>query len=169
MKRLCISSCLALALLPGCASYSGSSLVAGRSTAAEVEALMGNPAERVETPGGGSVLYYPRGPFGRVTYAVVLGADGTVLAVEQRLTDANIAKLVLGTTTVREVRELFGPPSMARRFPRLQRDIWEYPIGDMAMPFVLYVQFSYDDGIVREVFKLKDYSAERPSGRGRRH
>jgi len=168
MKTLCIATCLAMALLQGCASYSGSSLIAGKSTAAEVEALMGNPAQRIETPGGGSVLYYPRGPFGRVTYAVVLGADGTVQAVEQRLTDENIAKLVLGTTTTKEARELFGPPSMVRRFPRLQRDIWEYPMGEMSMPYILYVQSSYD-GIVREAFKLKDYSAEPPSGRGKRH
>lgn len=163
MKTLCIATYLAVGLLSGCASYSGSSLVAGKSTAAEVESLMGKPAERVETPGGGAVLYYPRGPAGRETYAVVLGADGKVQAVEQRLTDANIAKLVVGTTTTKEVRELFGPPSRTARFPRLQRDVWEYPMDPISMPFLLLVQFS-SDGIVREVFKMKDYSAEPPSG-----
>ncbi|MBK5104884.1 MAG: outer membrane protein assembly factor BamE, partial [Burkholderiales bacterium] len=101
MKTLCIATCLAAGLLAGCASYSGSSLVAGKSTAAEAEALMGKPAERIEKPDGGSVLYYPRGPAGRETYAVLIGADGKVQAVEQRLTDGNIAKLVLGTTTAR--------------------------------------------------------------------
>jgi hypothetical protein len=168
MKTLCIAISLAVALLAGCASYSGSSLVVGKSTAADVESLMGKPAERVETLGGGSVFYYPRGPFGRETYAVVLGADEKVQAVEQRLTDANIAKLVVGTSTTKEVRELFGPPSMTTRFPRLKRDVWGYPMDNIAMPYVLYVQFSVD-GIVREVFKMKDYSAEPPSGRGRRH
>jgi hypothetical protein len=165
MNTQCIATCLAAALLSGCASYSGSSLVAGKSTAAEVEALMGKPAERVEKPGGGSVLYYPRGPVGRETYAVSIGADGKVQAVEQRLTDANIARLVLGTTTVREVRELFGPPPTTTRLPRLQRDVWEYPMDPISMPYLLLVQFSYD-GIVREVFKMKDYSAEPPSGSG---
>jgi hypothetical protein len=165
MKILCVATFLAACLLSGCASYSGSSLVAGKSTAAEVEALMGKPAERIEKPGGGSVFYYPRGPAGRVTYAVSLGADGKVQAVEQRLTDANIAKLVRGTTTAREVRELFGPPSTTGRLPRLERDVWEYPMDNIAMPYVLYVQFSAD-GIVREVFKMKDYSAEPPSGAG---
>src|SRR5450759_815116 len=89
MKTLCVATSLAACLISGCASYSGSSLVAGKSTAAEVEALMGQPADRVEKPGGGSALYYPRGPFGRETYVVSLGADGKVQAVEQRLTDAN--------------------------------------------------------------------------------
>ena len=40
MKTHCAAICLATALLSGCASYSGSSLVAGQSTAAEVEAHM---------------------------------------------------------------------------------------------------------------------------------
>lgn len=165
MKTLCIATYLATALFSGCASYSGQGLVAGKSTAAEVEALMGQPAERVAKSDGGSVLYYPRGPFGRETYAVSIGADGKVQAVEQRLTDANIAKLVLGTTTAREVRELFGPPSTTQRLPRLPRDVWEYPMDNIAMPYLLLVQFS-PDGIVREVFKVKDYNTEPPSGSG---
>jgi hypothetical protein len=165
MKTVYVATCLAAGLLSGCASYSGQGLVAGKSTAAEVEALMGKPAERVEKPGGGSVLYYPRGPFGRETYAVTLGANGKVQAVEQRLTDANIAKLVAGTTTAREVRELLGPPSATTRLPRLPRDVWEYPMDNIAMPYLLLVQFS-PDGIVREVFKVKDYNTEPPSGSG---
>jgi hypothetical protein len=165
MKTLCVATCLAAGLFSGCASYSASSLVAGKSTAAEVEALMGKPAERVETPGGGSVLYYPRGPAGRETYAVSIGADGKVRAVEQRLTDANIARLVPGTTTAREVRELFGPPPTTQRLPRLQRDVWEYPMDNGAMPRLLLVQFS-PDGIVREVFNMIDFAAQPPGGGG---
>jgi hypothetical protein len=165
MNTQCVATCLAAALLSACASYSGSSLVAGKSTAAEVEALMGKPSERFEKPGGGSVLFYPRGPAGRETYAVSIGVDGKVQAVEQRLTDANIARLVLGTTIAREVRELFGPPATTTRFPRLERDVWEYHMDPISMPYLLLVQFS-DDGIVREVFKIKDYSAEPPSGSG---
>jgi len=163
MKILCLAACVVAGLVSGCASYSGSSLVAGKSTAADVEVLMGKPAERAERPGGGSVLYYPRGPAGRETYAVSIGADGKVQAVEQRLTDANIARLVRGTTAAREVREIFGPPSTTGRLPRLEREVWEYPMDSISMPYVLLVQFSYD-GIVREVFKMRDYSAEPPSG-----
>jgi hypothetical protein len=165
MKTLYVAAFLAACLSAGCASYSGSSLVAGKSTAAEAEALMGKPALRVEKPEGGSVLYYPRGPYGRETYAVLIGADGRVQAVEQRLTDANIAKLVLGTTTAREVRELFGPPPLTSPLRRLQREVWEYPMDTVEMPYVLYVQLS-SDGIVREAFKIKDYAAEPPSGPG---
>ena len=166
MKATCISICLAAALIAGCASYSGKGLIPGTSTAADVEALMGRPAERIAKPDGSSVLYYPHAPVGRETYAVSIGADGKVQAVEQRLTDANIAKLVLGTTTAREVRELFGSPWKTTNFSRLQRDVWEYPMDPVAMPYILYVQFS-SDGIVREAFKLRDYITERPSGKDR--
>ena len=165
MKATCISICLAAALIAGCASYSGKGLIPGTSTAADVEALMGRPAERIAKPDGSSVLYYPHAPVGRETYAVSIGADGKVQAVEQRLTDANIARLVRGTTTAREVRELFGPPPITTRLPRLQREVWEYPMDNIAMPYLLLVQFS-GDGIVREVFKMKDYAAEPPSGKG---
>lgn len=163
MKTRFLAACVAACLVSACASYSGSSLVAGKSTAADVEVLMGKPAERVDRPGGGSVLYYPRGPAGRETYAVSIGADGRVQSVEQRLTDANIARLVRGTTAAREVREIFGPPSTTGRLPRLEREVWEYLMDSISMPYVLLVQFSYD-GIVREVFKMRDYSAEPPSG-----
>jgi hypothetical protein len=165
---MCISACLAAALIAGCASYSGRGLVPGTSTDADVEALMGRPAERFSKPDGSSVLFYPHAPVGRETYAVTIGADGKVRAVEQRLTDANIARLVLGATTAQEVRELFGSPWRTTRYARLERDVWEYPMDPVAMPYILYVQFS-SDGIVREAFKLKDYVAERPSGRGRHH
>ena len=39
------------------------------------------------------------------------------------------------------------------------------PMDNIAMLYVLYVQFSAD-GIVRELYKMKDYSAEPPSGPG---
>ena len=155
---------LALSLF-GCASYDGRGLVPYKSTAAEVEATMGRPAARVMKPDGGSVLYYPRGPGGRHSYAVLLGPDGRLQAIEQRLTDANIAKILLGTTTAREVRELLGPPPTISNLPRLERDVWEYKMGDNTLPFVLWVQFSAD-GIVREVFKAKDFDVEAASGSG---
>jgi len=165
--RSIYSGLFAATLLAGCASYSGSGLVVGESTGAQVEALMGQPAERAVKPDGGSVLYYPRGPAGRDTFAVLLGADGKLQAIEQRLTDANIAKIVLGTTTAAKVRELFGPSLIHSSLPRLERDVWEYRMGDRAMPYVLWVQFSAD-GIVREVIKMREPESEGRSSRGRR-
>lgn len=162
-----LAGLLASALLAGCASFSDSGLVAGKSTGADVEAMFGRPAERVVTPDGGSVLYYPRGPQGRTTYAVVLGAEGRLQAIEQRLTDENIAKITVGTTTAQQVRELLGPSLIHSSLPRLGRDVWEYKMGDRALPYVLWVQFSAD-GIAREVIKMTD-ELDRGSDRGHGH
>jgi len=153
--RSIFSGLLAATLLAGCASYSGSGLVVGKSTGTEVEASMGRPAERLTKPDGGSVLYYPRGPAGRDTFAVLLGADGKLRAIEQRLTDEYFAKIVPGTTTAAQVRELIGPSMIHSSLTWQKRDVWEYYIGDYVHPFILYVQFSAD-GIVREVVRVRD-------------
>jgi outer membrane protein assembly factor BamE (lipoprotein component of BamABCDE complex) len=153
---LSIAACAALLLLSACASYSGSSLVAGKSTASDVEQLMGPPAEKIGEPSGDSVWFYPRGPYGRHTYAVRVAPDGVVRSVEQRLTMENLSKLVAGETAAKDVRALFGPPSRAFRSDRQQRDIWEYPMKNQVdVDHTLIVQFSYD-GIVREAMLLRD-------------
>ena len=164
--RSILAGLLVTALLAGCASYSGIGLVAGASTGADVEALMGQPAESLARPDGGRVLYYPRGPLGRDMFAVLLGVDGRLQAVEQRLTDANIAKIVLGTTTAAQVRELLGPSLIHSSLPGLERNVWGYRMGDRVLPYILWVQFS-PDGIVREVIKLRENERDDTGGRGR--
>jgi hypothetical protein len=151
------------ALLAGCVSYSGYGLVAGTATAADVEAKMGKPAEVLSQPDGSRVLYYPRGPGGLDSFAVLLGADGKLQAIEQRLTDENLAKIVAGTTTAPQVRALLGPSTTKSRMPRQARDVWEYRMGDNATPYLLWVQFS-NDGIVREVIKLPELNGASGAG-----
>ncbi len=164
MSKLVVLA-LAAGLLGGCASYDGRGLQPGRSTGAEVEALMGPPAERRTIDGRESVLYFPRGPLGRHTYAATIGPDGALRSIEQVLTQSNVDKLVAGITTRRDVRELFGPPSEISRLPRQAREVWEYKWLHYDERRVLWVQFS-DDGIVREVINMRDYAADRVS-RGR--
>ena len=117
----------AVIVVSGCASFDGSSLVAGKSAAAEVEALMGAPAERVASADGGQVLYYPRQPAGRRTFVVSIGADGVMRSIEQRLAQEHFGKLAAGTSTANEVRELLGPPVRVVRMERVERDVWDYP------------------------------------------
>lgn len=154
-KRILIA---AAALAAGCttASYDGRGLVAGKSDAKEVEALMGQPAERIGTAGGDSVWFYPRNPGGLHTFAVRLDAQGIVREVDQRLTLDNLAKLAPGTSTAAQVREVLGPPWQVSRMARQQRDVWSYRMDNgLFVEHDLYVQFSFD-GIVREVLMLQD-------------
>jgi len=145
-----------LVVLAGCASYSGRGLVPGQSGAEEVEALMGPAAERRPGPGGETVRYYPRQPYGREMYAARIGPDGKLRAIEQRLTEANIARLTPGSSRADDVRDLFGPPYQVHAFARLARDVWTYKMyGGGYMPKDLYVQTS-GDGVVREVMMVDD-------------
>ena len=158
MRLLTLLAC-ALAFA-GCASFDGGSLVAGKSTTADVQALMGPPFERFEAAGGDSVWFYPRQPYGRRNFAVTVSADGVVRSVEQRLTEANLRYLIAGTTTVQQARELLGPPWLVTRNDRMQRNIWSYKMYNLVdIEHTLHVQFS-DDGLVREVLLLRDFYGE---------
>jgi hypothetical protein len=162
MQRLSIALLSAALLASACAGYSGSDLIAGKSTVTEIQASMGVPAEKLALPDGNSVWYYPRGPVGRQTFAVTLGPDGVLRGIDQRLTMANVAKLVQGRSTAKEVRELLGPPPTVRPFPRLQRYVWIYPMLLDEDPRILWVQFSSDD-IAREIIETHDDRAEAAS------
>ena len=158
--RVLTAGLLATALVAGCASYSGSTLVPGKSTAAEVESTMGAPADKVNAAGGEAVWFYPRGPAGRQTFAVRIGPDGVVRAVEPRLTMENIGKLAVDRSTTADARSLLGPPYMVRKFPQRQRDAWEYKMiegGFQTNNFkVLTLEFS-GDGILRQSLFQDDF------------
>lgn len=165
MNRFAVCAVLAAVVPAGCASFDGRGLVAGRSTAAEVEALMGAPVERISLPSGDTVLYFSRQPAGRAMYAVTVGADGVMKSIEQRITRQNIAKIVAGAWTKKDVRELLGPPALAGRLAFKAREWWEYKFREFPdyENRVLWVQFS-EDGVVREVFETLDPGYVRPAG-----
>lgn len=164
MDKAAFCAAAAAALLAGCASFDGRGLVPGRSSAAEVETLMGAPAERLVRPDGETVLYFSRLPVGRAMFVVTIGRDGVMKSIEQRLTRENIAKLgVAGAWTKKEVRELFGPPGLTGRLALRPREWWEYKFRDYPdyEYRVLWVQFS-DDGVVREVLDMLDPEEVKP-------
>ena len=146
---------LAAGLLGGCASFDGRGLQPG-APAADVEALMG-PAADKRAEGSETWLYFPRQPYGYAMYVARIGADGKLVAIEQRLTDENVAKIERNKWTADQVRELIGPPYTAMNFARMQRDIWEYRYRSLqsTVPYALYVQFS-PDGVAREVYSMSD-------------
>src|SRR5262245_34763393 len=81
------ASSLALALLTAArAADSGRVLVVGQSTEQDVESVLGRPAETQAGAGGETIYWYPKLPWGHVSYAVRIGADGHLVAAEQRLT-----------------------------------------------------------------------------------
>ena len=144
---------IAVAGLAGCAGSRG--LAPGQSTLADVEAAMGAPAERRQA-GAETWLYYPSQPFGRKVFVARMGPDGRLIGVEQRLTEANIAKLVPSHSRREDVLALFGQPYERLAYPRMQREAWSWEIrhfGGQAAD--LHVQMS-PDGVVREVYIIDE-------------
>lgn len=141
-------------LLAACGTFTGSHLVPGKSTAADVEATMGAPKEKVAVAGGVTRWFYPRGPVGQETYAVNIGADGVVKGVEQTLTYENAYKLKAGTTTSAEALALLGPPNKITRFEGRAQNNWEYRMYSVDWK-VLTLEVA-DDGVVRGVMLLPD-------------
>ena len=147
-------------LISACAS--GPTLVPGQSTVADVEAK--RPAEK-RMVGGETVYYFPEHPWGYASYAARVGGDGKLIAVEQRLTSENIAKVVRGKTTGGQVRDLLGPPWEPIHYARMQRDVWTYPMRIPADPtpkwFVVHVA---PDGVVSDTFLFDDMNYNRWGG-----
>jgi hypothetical protein len=147
-------------LLAGCASYDGAGLLPGKSTTADIQATMGTPDER-QSRDGETIWWYPRGPMGFHSYAVRVGSDGVLKAIEQRLTVENVRKVAANSWTKQDVHDLFGPPFMVSTLPRLQREVWEYQLREVDFKWKLWVQFS-PDGVVREVLQMRHPDMDPP-------
>lgn len=165
MRTALVLAGWAAALAAGCASYDGRSLVAGKSTASEVEATMGRPTERMQR-GSDSIWWYPRGAVGFHSYAVRMGADGVMRDIEQRLTLDNVKQIAVGRMTKADVRDLLGPPFVVSELPRLQREVWEYQLLDVVFKWKLWVQYS-GDGVVREVLQMRHPDEDPPGDAGK--
>ena len=152
MKRFVL-----LLMLAGCASFEGRGLVPGQSTAADVEALMGRAADKRPAAGGETVYYFPRLPWGYATYAARIAADGTLVALEQRLTAENIDRLKPGVTRGEEVRDLLGPPFEPMKQALTGNEIWTYPMRIPGHPtpkwFLAHIS---PDGVLREKYVIDD-------------
>ena len=150
MRAVIAAAALATVLF-GCAGETGRGLVPGQSTESQVEALMGPSADRRQKPGGETVRYYSRLPQGREMYAARFGADGKLIALEQRLTDENVAKLKADVSRADDVRDLLGPPYRVTQFPLKGREVWAYPMKGSPFPKLLQVEFT-PDKVLREIF-----------------
>jgi len=162
MAAVCTAA--AVVTVSGCASFDGRGLQPGQSSAADVERVMGAPAEKRQV-GAETWYFYSRQPYGRVMYVARVAPDGRLVALEQRLNDETVAKIVPNSTRAEQVRELLGPPYTAVQYRGLERDIWTWWMrhyGDPGIPVELVVQMS-PDGVVREVYMLQQGSGQRRS------
>ncbi len=121
---------------------------------------MGRPADKRAGPQGEVVYWYPQLPYGRASYAARIAPDGRLIAVEQRLTEDNIKRVVKGVSA-EEVRDLLGPPWEPTVYSRLEREVWTYPmlVQGYGYPKWFVVQLSLNDHAVQEAFLMDDPTA----------
>jgi len=155
-----------VALAAGCASFGGKGLVPGQSTAAEVESVMGAAADKRPAAGGETVYYFPRLPWGYATYAARIGADGKLVALEQRLTRENIDKLKPGVARADDVRDLLGPPFEPMKQALTGNEIWTYPMRVAGYPtpkwFLVHIT---PEKMVSETYLIDDPHWLQPDSR----
>ena len=147
-------------LLSGCASFSESDLLPGKSTTADAERSMGRADQQIRLANGDTALYFSRQPLGRTMYVATFGPDGAMKSKEQRMQYGYFAKVVANSWGKKEVGELLGPPWRTGRLDRQKRDWWEYRYRQDMDYRVVWVQFS-DDGVVREMMDMLDPDEER--------
>ncbi|MGH7412084.1 MAG: outer membrane protein assembly factor BamE domain-containing protein [Candidatus Methylomirabilis sp.] len=117
---------------------------------------MGAPTDTRVDRNGDKLWEYATGPQGTVTYLVRVGADGRVKDVSQLLTYEQLEKVVPGTMTKADVRDLLGRPSEEDDLPVGLTWSWRY-LHFGLQPGYLVVSFN-PDGTVRDKIAIIDPS-----------
>lgn len=114
------------------------------------------PAATRAAAGGETWRFFPDQPFGRKVWVERVARDGKLIAVEQRLSEEFIARLVPNQSRKEDVFSLFGPPYETARYPHMEREVWSWHMRKFGvLPVGLHVQMS-PDGLVREVYLLDE-------------
>lgn len=148
------------AALAACAGYDGRDLKPGMSTAADVQASMGEPALRWQDADGAQQLAFPRGPEGAHTFMVHLGPDQRLRSIGNVLDERHFARIVPGKSTAEDVLRLIGPPTPQWTAYFAARDelVWEWLFCDGSNHLARFdVLFDGTSKFVRSMFARPDY------------
>ena len=160
----------ALALISGCASYSGSSLTPGQSSQADTRALMGEPAGKYTSRGGepfAESWEYPRGPAGRHTYMARFDQAGKLVAIDQVLTVQTAARIKIGSAKRDDVLAVLGRPGLISA-DRRGGEYWDYAAyADDGVPRKIRLVVSFDkDGVATAAGESYDPEEFSPNADG---
>ncbi len=114
----------AVLALGGCAGYAPSQEFIGLSRGETISAL-GQPNPMPADVNAAKRLDFPRGPFGKHTYAVYFDDTGKAIRYQQLLTDENFAKIVPGMDES-EVVGVIGVSKDSFKLGRERGYVWNY-------------------------------------------
>ena len=120
----------------------------------QVQAKMGKPETVRKNADGSQTWEYPTGPLGRQTYMVSLGADHSVKAVRQVLSDEYFAQVRVGMSR-EAVRELLGKPGEVWSFLARDEEVWSWRYYQ-GNPMFFNVAFDRSAGTVRSTQRLEE-------------
>ena len=142
---------LSIAALAGCVWPRA--MVPGQSTIVEMRAKVGTPTDIRFDRNGDELWEYATGPMGYETYLVRIGTDGKVKEVTQILTEDQMLKLVPGTMTKADARNLLGRPSDQTFTP--SGTVWSWRFLKFGVqPGYLTVRFNPDNTVMDRIVIL---------------
>lgn len=149
MKQLTATFLISIALLTGCASYSGAGLKPGVATVADVESTMGTPSLSWTNDKGQIVqLSYPRGPAGWVSFMAFFDDTGHLTKITQVLNIKHFTEIKVGDTQ-EQVLRIIGPYRDTYRFPQKNALDWNWGWCDSSlMRMAFTVTFDPDTKLV---------------------
>lgn len=148
-RSLGVAASLVVALLLGGCAFMGPSRLAPGTPAAQVRAQLGQPTARYAArDGSGERWQYSYQPAGRQVYNVDFDAAGSVVRVEQALSEALFAQRIkIGTWTRQDVLREYGAPAWTMGTYNFKGDIWVWRYENGPFLRLLYIDLA-PDGVV---------------------
>ncbi len=153
--RFSVVALLIMGALAGCAFPS---IIATNTTNAdELLRKLGKPTEVRANPAGGEFWDYAYGPEGTETWRFGIDGSRVVRSKEQLLTHERLTKVVPGTTTEAQVRELLGKPGQITHLSL--GPVWEWRVNLKPTPGHYFVSFDHK-GLAASKGVVTDFHAD---------
>lgn len=145
MNPRLFASMLLSFLLSACDNFGTRDLKPGESTALDVRDRMGIPTAEWPNDNGTITWEYAKGPEGKVTFMVSIGADDRLRAVEQVLSEPYFARVEKGMSRD-QIRRLLGKPGRIDFYPLKQEEVWDWRIEGQTATDRAHFNVHFDTG-----------------------
>jgi len=154
-----------VAILAGCANYQ--SVKPGMSVGEAIQKL-GKPSTTCKRDDGTERLIWTMQPYGQYSWGTNTTPQGTVVGLQQLLTDANFQKLATGRWTDKQVLCEFGEPANTYGIAKGHEIVWAYRYKqDDVWASMMYVYMGPQGNLVNRFHPAPDPATLGDFDRGR--